>query len=150
MTKARIKRPRLQISSPAKKFLYWILYHSPSSECTNNLASNNNEKLKTETKARMSKLNRNMKLKVFYTSDWLSNSKVLELSLEFLCFIHWLEEVVCVWIFVANIPQFLTNQTKGSRRNRMGPGELYSQFRNKEMKSRRVRYGWGMWGKKFC
>ena len=94
--------------------------------------------------------------KVFYTSDWLSNSKVLELSLEFLCFIHWLEEVVCVWIFVANIPHFLTNQTKGSRRNRMGPGELHSQFRRaplllfKEMKSIRVRYGWVMWGKKFC
>ena len=54
MTKARIKGLDFKFHT-----------HSASSECTNNLASNNNEKLKTETKARMSKLNRNMKLKGF-------------------------------------------------------------------------------------
>ena len=67
MTKARIKGVDFKFHT-----------HSASSECNINLASNNNEKQKTETKARMSKLNRNMKLKGFDTSDWLSNSNIIQ------------------------------------------------------------------------
>ena len=64
MTKARIKGLDFKLQKSEN-----VGFSTASSECANNLASNNNEKLKTETKARMSKLNRNMKLKGFHTSD---------------------------------------------------------------------------------
>ena len=53
------------------------------------MASNNNEKQKTETKARMSKLNRNMKLKGFYTSDIYEERRERDLNFKPSRAFHW-------------------------------------------------------------
>ena len=57
-----------------------------------------------------------------------------------MCVNHW-----------ANLPVFLSNQTKGNGRRRMGPEELHSQFRrapcSSSRREKRVRYGWGICGK---